>query len=328
MDESLLVKYLKSECTENQCAEVEEWCQLSPENRKTLERIYYILFVDRCVQANKNADTENLLARLKKDSQLRTKQYDISKLHRFMGRYGWKVAAFITGIVFASLVIFSMFDSTTKFEAATLTDQRSKIVLPDGSQIWLNSNSRIIYTSSIWNSNRKVKLEGEAYFEVFHDDNSPFLVNTKGIVTRVLGTKFNIRSRINEENVTTTLLQGSVIMQTPRNVNDVLLKPGQTVEMNASTYKYSLVNYSNPNNVLLWINGRLEFNNTTLQKITNILECLNDVKIVFIDDSLKREKFTANFDTDDSAEKIISVLSQTNRFTFKKEGKNIIISRN
>ena len=83
----------------------------------------------------------------------------------------------------------------------TAAGQRAQTVLPDGSRVWLNASSKLVYHNSFWSSDRQIDLSGEAYFEVSHDKHAPFIVNSKQIKTCVLGTKFNVRAREEENRV-------------------------------------------------------------------------------------------------------------------------------
>ena len=76
------------------------------------------------------------------------------------------------------------------YEVITAAGQRAQTVLPDGSRVWLNASSKLVYHNSFWSSDRQIDLSGEAYFEVSHDKHAPFIVNSKQIKTCVLGTKF------------------------------------------------------------------------------------------------------------------------------------------
>lgn len=144
----------------------------------------------------------------------------------------------------------------------------------------------------------------------------------------VLGTKFNVRAREEEDRVVTTLLQGSVRMESPRTVNNgYLLKPGQTLNINTTTYQAELIEYAEPTEVLLWINGKLKFKQHSLLEITNIMEKLYDLKFVYDDESLKVERFTGEFSTDNLPDEILNVLMHTNHFSYKKEGRIIRLSK-
>lgn len=106
----------------------------------------------------------------------------------------------------------------------------AKIVLPDGSRVWLNARSSLIYPNKFLTGQpRKVKLNGEAYFEVAHDKSRPFIVETEKVQTRVLGTSFNVRS-YNNENPIVTLVSGSVQVSVSKGIgrkSSTILKPGQ-----------------------------------------------------------------------------------------------------
>ena len=161
-----------------------------------------------------------------------------------------------------------------------------------------------------------------------HDKHAPFIVNSKQIKTCVLGTKFNVRARQDENRVVTTLLQGLVRVDSPRTEeNGYLLKPGQTLNVNTDTYQAELIEYNQPTDVLLWINGKLEFKQQSLLEITNIMEKLYDIKFIYKDEALKSERFTGEFSTDSTADEILNVLMHTNHFSYKKDGRIVRVMK-
>ncbi|TRZ79130.1 MAG: hypothetical protein D4R94_00100, partial [Chitinophagaceae bacterium] len=104
---------------------------------------------------------------------------------------------------------------------------RSKIVLPDGSQVWVNSGSKLSYASNFDGKIREVYLNGEAYFEVTKNPQKPFIVHTSGIDIKVLGTEFNVKAFDLEPTIEATLIRGSieVLKKDDANAGSVLLKP-------------------------------------------------------------------------------------------------------
>ena len=88
--------------------------------------------------------------------------------------------------------------------------QKSEVSLPDGSKVWLNSDSRIAYSMTFGTADRTITLHGEAYFDVAKNEQIPFIVNSSGLSVKALGTKFNIRS-FEDEDVTVTLMEGKVL---------------------------------------------------------------------------------------------------------------------
>lgn len=325
MNEIILLNYLKGKVSDDECCQVEAWCEASSENRKTLEQLYYTLFVDERLLAMNSVDTEESLKKLK--TEIRKKGAKQNERSVSWRRYATTAAAFVAGVVLTTGITWGMLsDKVSNYAVFTEPGQRAKVMLPDGSKVWLNSSTQLAYKVSFWKSDRQVDLTGEAYFEVAHDKSSPFVVNSKNIKMCVLGTRFNVRARAAEERVVTTLLQGSVRIDSPmRDGSGFMLKPGQTLDMDADTYKAELLEYANPDDVLLWIKGKLLFEQRPLLDIANSLEKHFDIHFVFSDEYLKHECFTCEFKTDDTLGNILSVLSETKRFDYKQEGRTIRI---
>lgn len=330
MNESILLDYLKGISSEEDCLRVEQWCDESPDNRKLLEQLYYINFIDERLNVLNRVDTEAHLERAKAklfNSSTTSKTQKVPK--RSWRRWAVPVAAFLTGIVFMGFLFWG-WDNVRSgdYIVSTLPGQRAQVVLPDGSKVWLNSSTQLTYHSSFLKRKRLVDLSGEAYFEVTSDKHAPFVVNAKNIKTNVLGTKFNVRAREDERVVVTTLLKGRVRVDSPLHLDDgIVLNPGQTLTVNADSYQTKLVEYPHPDDVLLWINGRLCFQESSLLDITNTLERLYDVRFIYEDDSIKTECFTCEFSTETKPETVLSVISQTHRVAYKKEGSVIRLSR-
>lgn len=329
MDEIVLLSYLRGECNDTEAARVEAWCGESPENRKALEQLYYTLFVGDRVAVMNAVDTDASLEKFKSAVREKEKLARRKDLSIRWGRYAAMTAAFLTGLVVAGGITWGLVSNKlSDYTVATAAGQRAQTVLPDGSRVWLNASTRLVYRNSFWSTDRQIDLSGEAYFEVAQDRHAPFVVNSKQIKTRVLGTKFNVRAREEENRVVTTLLQGSVRMESPRTQdNGYLLKPGQTMNINTDTYQAELIEYAEPSEVLLWINGKLEFKQHSLLEITNIMEKLFDIEFVYEDVALKTERFTGQFSTDSTPDEILNVLMHTNHFNYKKEGRVVRLSK-
>jgi ferric-dicitrate binding protein FerR (iron transport regulator) len=99
------------------------------------------------------------------------------------------------------------------------------------------------------------------------------------------------------------------------------------MHINTSDYSMELKEYGSQSEVLLWMNGKLDFKQYSLSRITDILETLYDVNFVYEDESLKEECFTGQFATDDTPESVLSVLKYTGKFTYQKNGKFIYLYR-
>lgn len=324
MDEAILISYLKGKTSQEECAQVEAWSEASAANRKTLEDLYYILFLSDRQAAMNAVDVEKSLIAFKRN--LKGKELK----PRFLS--GWKryvanVAAFLIGAVFA-VGIFAWYSQkhADSYIVSTEPGQRAQVLLPDGTHVWLNSSTQLAYKKELWGNNRSVDLVGEAYFEVERNEYSPFIVHSKNINISVLGTKFNVRAHAPEERVVTTLFSGSVCVDDP-NIADkgFILKPGQTLDVDLKTRKAELKEYATPSDILLWINGKLIFEQATLANIVATLEKHFDVHFIFVDNQIKNERFTCQFSTDDDIEQILAVISLTDRLTYRKEAKQVYL---
>lgn len=326
MDEAILINYLEGKASQEECAQVEAWSEASAVNRKTLEDLYYILFLSDRQAAMNAVDVEKSLIAFKRN--LKGKELK----PRFLS--GWKryvanVAAFLIGAVF-SVGIFAWYSQkhADSYIVSTEPGQRAQVVLPDGTHVWLNSSTQLAYKKEFWSNNRSVDLIGEAYFEVARDEYTPFKVHSKNINVSVLGTKFNVRAHAPEERVVTTLLSGSVCVDDPNIAGEgFILKPGQTLDVDLKTHKAELKEYATPADVLLWINGKIIFEQATLANIVAALEKHFDVHFTIVDNQIKNERFTCQFSTDDRIEQILAVISLTDRLTYRKEAKQVYLMR-
>lgn len=149
----------------------------------------------------------------------------------------------------------------------TQLGERSQVVLPDGTKVWLNSSSSVEYVAPFFSRQRRVKMEGEAYFEVEHDRRAPFVVSTNGLDIEVLGTRFNIRNDDNEHRVTTVLLEGAVkAYASGREQASVRLHPAQQLVFDTRTHAMRLTDCPSAERSINWIDGRFCFEHDTFRR--------------------------------------------------------------
>jgi transmembrane sensor len=196
-----------------------------------------------------------------------------------------------------------------------------KLTLPDGSRVWLNAQSSLKYPVSFNGTERLVELSGEAYFEIAHDSKKPFKVLTAGQVVEVLGTHFNIESYPEEENITTTLLQGSV--KVSKGQTFAMIKPGQKV-VNVKTATQLTILPANADEALAWKNGYFDFNDERIQDIMKRISRWYDVEIVY-QGKIQDEQFWGTFSRSKSLNSLLKSLEQTQTIHFKIEGRRIIV---
>jgi ferric-dicitrate binding protein FerR (iron transport regulator) len=231
---------------------------------------------------------------------------------------------------------------------STKEGDKASITLPDGSKVWLNGDSKITY-EDFRNKTREVYLSGEAFFDVAKDKTKPFIIHTRTISLKVLGTAFNVRSYDNEKETETALVHGSVEV-TLRNRPDqkILLKPGEKLLVKNTPVDTSL-KFKKPKrdeatpiavltNMLYygtdsssvetsWTKNELVFNDEPLEKIALNLERWFSVQINIANESLKKVRYTATLEEDDKLEDFLEALKIAEGFHYSIKNKEVIISR-
>jgi len=202
-----------------------------------------------------------------------------------------------------------------------------KIQLEDGTEVWLNSASRLYYPHTFADSVRRVRVEGEAYFAVATDSMRPFYVTTGLQEVRVYGTKFNVRSYPEDTDVYTTLESGSVsIRRADRVGGELMLTPGHQSVFNLTDAKVR-IKAVDTEVVTSWRNGRFVFENQTLLRIMQDLSRWYDFEYEFADPTLQKEEFMGSIPRYSDFTTAISILEKCGGIRFSTAEGKVIISR-
>lgn len=198
-----------------------------------------------------------------------------------------------------------------------------KLLLSDGTTVWLNSQSTITYPVSFSSNKRLVKLEGEAFFDVAKNPDSPFIVESKNNEIEVIGTRFNVRSYNDEDTFSTTLNEGRVRITNGKSA--VLLMPNQQVSKSDSAIKYD-IRKVDASVHSAWVTGKYIFKNESLEILFSRLSRWYDYNVEFKSESVRNMKFYGTIDKKEGIEKILKLLNKTRKINYKVEDKKIIIS--
>lgn len=159
--------------------------------------------------------------------------------------------------------------------------KRSYLLLSDGTQVWINSGSRLVYAPQFTGDTREVFLEGEAYFEVAKDANKPFYVRTDAFTINVLGTKFNVKAYKDDMEYTTVLVEGKVSMRVQDQFfsKDVILAPNQKLTLMKGQDDFQRSNVDETGFYTNWIYGYLEFKNAHLSDVLKSIKRYYNIDI-------------------------------------------------
>ena len=237
-----------------------------------------------------------------------------------------KIAAII---VFMLSVGFSSYQILKPKKELVLNEYNSgpgevkEITLSDGTKVWLNSMSLLIASEPFLSSTREVKLFGEAYFEVAHNPEQPFIVQTRQLKTKVLGTHFNVVAYPTDEVHEIALHEGSVCLEAEN--DNLKLKPGDRAYFTSSTGRIRVVS-TDLGKPAKWRDGILRFYDEDLFNITKKLERKFHTRILITDSIIGNEKYTAEFD-DESLDDILKLLKEAYKFRYIKTENGIIIQK-
>lgn len=250
----------------------------------------------------------------------------------------------------AGFLLQKKFKATSNGSYTTIMSgkgMRKQFQLPDGTRVWLNAESRLSYEGDMLRKGtRTVKLVGEAFFDVTHDKNHPFIVNTDKISIKVLGTAFNVKAYPNEEKSTTTLIRGSIELSI-KNVNHskIKLKPSEKFDLiehkelsneptgpdsvrnltlkldNITPLKVGGEQYTTETS---WKENRLIIQNESFEELTPKLERWFGVHIIINNDHVLKYRFTGVF-TDEKIEEALKAMQAIKQFNFKKENNDVNI---
>ncbi|WP_461643539.1 FecR family protein [Labilibaculum euxinus] len=198
------------------------------------------------------------------------------------------------------------------------------LTLADGTKVWLNSESSLKYPVQFIGEIRKVELTGEAYFEVAHNKSKPFIIESHGTEVKVLGTKFNVSAYNDEEDITTTLVEGSV--QVSSLGNSELLEPGYQAVVKRGSNQFQ-VNKVNVDLYTSWINGVFQFKNQSLEEICHQLSRWYNVEFFFTENQYRNLRFAGAAKKDRSLDFTLEIIEKMADVKFAVKGDKIIVGK-
>lgn len=202
--------------------------------------------------------------------------------------------------------------------------QRVKLTLQDGTNVWLNAQSTLTYPAVFSKKERRVTVEGEAFFEVAKNTEKPFIVSSQGVDMKVLGTKFNVLSYPGEKDIQTSLIEGALhVYFSKQNEKGVVLHPNEQVTIKDGNMKVGSIPH---HDYFLWKDGIYSFENEPLIDILKKLQLYYDVKINVKDPSIFKWEYTGKFRQRDGIDEILRMIQRIHKFKIEKDDDNNIIT--
>lgn len=240
----------------------------------------------------------------------------------------WRIAAVLLLMLATGLSIY--FYTVQKMTmpdmvVAVEKGQKAKLTLPDGSKVWVNSDSRLTYGSRFNTRERRLQLEGEAYFEVAPDKDRPFIVQTGHLSVQALGTSFDVKNYKEEDHISTVLMTGKVKVESDRDC--LFLEPNEKATFHKATGRMRKTTLAEAAGYADWKFNKLSFQAETFENIAYMLERYYNTRIVFGSESLKKYRFTGSIGNT-SLESVLQILSLTSPLSYEVKDSLILLREN
>ena len=311
MTREMLYKFFEGTTSYEEEVEIRQWMEHSPENARELlkERKIFdsiLLLDERHIQQN-NSKKQNHI------SYLRTQVLKIASI-------------VILTLSFSSLYHYvSEKNAIIPMQSIYVpSGQRVNITLSDGTNVWLNARTKINYPAVFDKSERRVIIDGEAYFDVAKDKKRPFIVETEKCNTEVLGTKFNVEGYSDKDDFEVALMEGSVMVASKLGAGDtlVLTPDNKAILQKNGKLTVTPVDDYNP---YRWKEGLICFKTESFLSIMDDLEKYFGINIVVENKSVLKYNFTGKFRQVDGIDYALRVLQRDIRFTYERDDENRII---
>jgi ferric-dicitrate binding protein FerR (iron transport regulator) len=232
---------------------------------------------------------------------------DHPETKKFTVRQFWIVraaAVLIVGLLITTVVLYQKNQMFVKGLTVIETPrgEKSKVYLPDGTEVWLNASSRLSY-NSFSSKSRQISLTGEAYFKVKRDEESPFIVKTSRCDIQVLGTEFNVMAYDDFGREEITLVSGKVDVRLKNGKH--ALAPGEAFIIKGDR---TLIEKDNTGRAFAWISNKFDFQNITLTELIKRLENWYDVDIDLINTGNKEVSFTGTFKNEETIWQVLDAI--------------------
>lgn len=358
----LLSRKLSGEATATELQELQHWLQSNPGDQYFTEILltYWHHRPDQHVSLDHAPDQHfahilEMAAGQDEEPVLRR-----PALFRKLGKFA-AAAALVTAIAGGTWVLMPkkmnrvIAADAKRNEVVAGKGIRSKMVLPDGTQVWLNSDSKLEYAESFTGATREVSLEGEAYFDVVKDPKRPFIVHTSAIDIRVLGTSFNVKSYPQEKTIETTLIRGmiEVINKNKPQAPKIILRPKEKLVFNKQAEEINGLPAGNqkemwkdsshnktmaiaitalPPNVAdssltetSWVYNRLLFEGDSFREVAVKMERWFNIRINFKNEKIANYRLSGSFDRE-TIDEALQALKYIAPFNYKINNNEVDIT--
>lgn len=317
--------YLKDHSDKESEVAIKKWLNESPENIRTFNEIFNSYQLTQKTDSLYEPNEEQLWNELMKRISVDKKQTKVIRMTwlRYTAIAAAVVLAFFIGRWYSSSSNVEPIPASSAYaQVIAPPGERTQLVLPDQTKVWLNSGSQIKYPTVFNASDRHVYIQGECYFEVAKNKLKPFIVHASDVNVKVYGTHFDVKENSKNNQSIVTLLEGKVQVLDHNNKSLSYLNPGEQLQVENDHHE--LVKVDNMDALISWTNGMLIFEDQPFEEVINYLENWYGVHITLDNSLYNKHKFTFKVKTE-SLREVLDLISVITPIDYKIEGDHVSI---
>lgn len=327
MEKDRLISFIASNQSADDHSEVIGWIKSADENKEEYIRYKNLWAILQHGKEMPEAKIREALSRVRKKSGDKKQSFRL-----------WRVVKYAALVVFALLTGYitgtrDIHKEMTMNEFFVPHGNRSSVVLPDGSKVWISNGTKLIYPEEFTGKNRVVELEGEGFFDVTHDKAHPFLVKVGQSRIKVLGTRFAVVAYPDDQSIKAELISGEIRFEVKENsqtdqFRSYLMTPSQCLVFDKSSGKVTASEVTD-NFYDYWLNGVYQFKNETFEELAKKIERIYNVEVTFEEEMLKKRLFSGSLSIHDNIYTLMDVFERAAKepFSYSREGNHIYIKK-
>ena len=293
MDKEILQRYVEGNVSPEEIIAVVDWLDADESHVREFMALHKLNDISLLNQPDSKVDVQ----KKKKTITFRQIGYELAKIAAILILFWGGTKLYETTSVKENVIAYQ-----TLYVPA---GQRAELILPDSTHVWLNARSKLVYPISFGKDIRQVELNGEAYFDVIHNEKQPFVVKTPQMDIQVLGTEFNVTAYSSSSDFEVALLRGCIELSSPRLSSNYRMKEKEHIRLqNNKLISKDISDYD----YFRWKEGLICFNNESVATIIEKLKLYYDIDIEVYNQKFINSRYTGKFRTKDGIEQVLRVL--------------------
>ena len=303
MDKEILQRYVEGNVSPEEIIAVVDWLDADESHVREFMALHKLNDISLLNQPDSKVDVQ----KKKKTITFRQIGYELAKIAAILILFWGGTKLYETTSVKENVIAYQ-----TLYVPA---GQRAELILPDSTHVWLNARSKLVYPISFGKDIRQVELNGEAYFDVIHNEKQPFVVKTPQMDIQVLGTECNVTAYSSSSDFEVALLRGCIELSSPRLSSNYRMKEKEHIRLqNNKLISKDISDYD----YFRWKEGLICFNNESVATIIEKLKLYYDIDIEVYNQKFINSRYTGKFRTKDGIEQVLRVLQIEHKFTYTK----------